>query len=98
MQFFLFGKFGKIMLVPPPKGQCPYGESSMRLPNNNLPPSVNKAAHSGFETQSGRHQKSETWVSLAPQKGLVSFKFFFSKKGKNNPGLLLIVIYFRENL
>ena len=29
--------------------------------------SVNKAAHSGFETQRRRHQKSETGVSVAPK-------------------------------
>ena len=33
-------------------------------------PSANKAAHSGFETQKRHHQKSKTWVSVAPQKGL----------------------------
>ena len=35
------------------------------------PPSVNKAAHSGFEIQRC-HQKSKTRVSVAPQKGLMS--------------------------
>ena len=34
------------------------------------PPSANKAAHSGFETQRRRHQKSKTGVSVAPQKFL----------------------------
>ena len=34
------------------------------------PPSANKAAHSGFETQKRHHQKSKTGVSVAPQKGL----------------------------
>ena len=38
------------------------------------PPSVNKAAHSGFETQRIHHQKSKTGVSVAPQKGLMSSK------------------------
>ena len=33
-------------------------------------PSVNKAAHSGFETQRKHHQKSKTRVSVAQQKGL----------------------------
>ena len=42
-------------------------------------PSVNKAAHSGFETQRRCHQKSKTGVSVAPQKGLMS-----SKKKKRN--------------
>ena len=30
-------------------------------------PSANKAAHSGFETQRRRHQKSKTGVSVAPE-------------------------------
>ena len=33
-------------------------------------PSVNKAAHSGFETQRRHHRKSKTGVSVAPQKDL----------------------------
>ena len=33
-------------------------------------PSMNKAAHSGFETQRRCHQMSKTGVSVAPQKGL----------------------------
>ena len=36
------------------------------------PPSANKAAHSGFETQRGCHQKSKAEVSVAPQKELMS--------------------------
>ena len=43
------------------------------------PPRVNKDAHSGFETQRKRHQKSETGVSIVPQKGLMSSKFFLNK-------------------
>ena len=44
---------------------------------HNMPPlCVNKAAHTGFETQSRRHQKSKRGVSIAPQKGLMSFKSF----------------------
>ena len=44
------------------------------------PPSMNKAAHSGFETQRRHHQKSKTGVSVAPQKGLMSSqKNFFLK-------------------
>ena len=47
----------------------------------NMPlPSVNKAAHSGFETQRRHHQKSETRVSVAPQKRLMSTHFFLNKK------------------
>ena len=44
-------------------------------------PSMNKVAHSGFETHRRRHYKSTTGVSVAPQKGLMSYKkFFFFKK------------------
>ena len=32
------------------------------------PPSMNKAVHSGFETQRKHHKKSKTGVSVAPQK------------------------------
>ena len=39
--------------------------------------SVNKVAHSGFETQRRRYyQKSKTGVSVAPQKGLISSNFW----------------------
>ena len=38
------------------------------------PQSLNMAVHSGFETQRRHHQKSKTWVSVARQKGLMSFK------------------------
>ena len=44
------------------------------------PPSANKAAHSGFETQRRHHQKSIRGISVAPQKGLVSSKNLFKKK------------------
>ena len=40
------------------------------------PPSMNKAAQSGFETQRRYHQKSKTRVSGASQKGLMSSKKF----------------------
>ena len=40
-------------------------------------PIANKAAHSGFEAQRRHHQKSKTGVLVAPQKGLMSSKFFF---------------------
>ena len=40
------------------------------------PPNVNKAIHSGFETQRNKgHQKSETQVSLAQKKDLCPWKF-----------------------
>ena len=51
------------------------------------PPSTNEAAQSGFETQRIHHKQSETVVSLAPQKGLMSSKFFFKKS--QNPMLFL---------
>ena len=43
-------------------------------------PSVNKAAHSGFETQRRLHHKSKTGVSVAPQKDLSSPKFFLKQQ------------------
>ena len=48
-----------------------HGRASFQVP----PPSVNKAAHSGFEPQRS-HQKSKTGVSVVPQKGLMSSNFF----------------------
>ena len=39
-----------------------------------LLPNANKVAHSGYETQGRRHQKSKTGVSVAPQKGRMSSK------------------------
>ena len=42
--------------------------------------SVNKAAHSGFETQRKHHQKSKTGASVTPQ---------FKKKKKNFQGVAL---------
>ena len=46
------------------------GECAMHMP----PPRMNKADHSGFETQRRHHQKSKIGVSVAPQKGPMSFK------------------------
>ena len=40
-------------------------------------PSANEAAHSGFETQDICHQKYKIWVSVVPQKGLMSSKKCF---------------------
>ena len=36
-----------------------------------------RGIHPGFEAQGKRHQKSKTWVSKDPQKGLISSKNFF---------------------
>ena len=44
-------------------------------------PSVNKAAHSGFETQRRRHQKSKTRVSVTRKKVLCPPKIVFQKMG-----------------
>ena len=43
-------------------------------------PSANKAAHSGFETQRRRYQKSKTGVSVVQQKGLMSSKKVLKKR------------------
>ena len=52
------------------------------------PPSPNKAAHSGFETQRRHHQKSKTGVSVAPQKGLMSSKICLKKEYMQLPQFL----------
>ena len=39
-----------------------------------------QGVHPGFETQGRCHQKSNTGVSVAPQKGLMSLKFFKEKR------------------
>ena len=36
--------------------------------------------HPGFETQGRHHQKSKTWVLVAPNKGFDVLHFFFKKK------------------
>ena len=38
---------------------------------------ISEVIHPGFRTQSRRHQKSKTGVSVAPQKELMSSKIFF---------------------
>ena len=43
------------------------------------PQSLNKAAHSGFETQRRCHQKSETGVSVAPKMDMCPTKIFLKK-------------------
>ena len=57
------------------------------------PPSVNKAAHSGFETQRRHHQKSKTGVSMASQKGLMSSKNFKKEEGKCFKRVSFYLIY-----
>ena len=43
-------------------------------------PNMNKVFCSGFKTQRRCHQKSKTGLSVAPLKGLMSFKYFFEEK------------------
>ena len=45
--------------------------------------SLNKASHSGFETQRRRHQKSKTVLSVARQKRFMSSKSYFKKNRFN---------------
>ena len=48
------------------------------------PPSVNKAAHSGFKTERKSHQNCKTEVSISdPTKGTYVLQFFFLKKSMN---------------
>ena len=56
------------------------------------PPSMNKAAHSGFETQRRHHQKSTTGVIVAPQKGLMSSNIFFKKKMMSQKGKVYTIL------
>ena len=56
------------------------------------PTSMNK---SGFKTQRRRHQKSETGVSVAPQKGLMSSKK--EKKKKINLEMCMISDGYLDN-
>ena len=48
--------------------------------------SLNKVAHSGFETKRRRHQKSKTEVPVAPQKGFMSAKLFLTIIAGDNEG------------
>ena len=58
-------------------------EVNLRECEKCMPPtSMNKAAHSGFDTQRRHHQKSKTGVSVAPQKGLMSSKNLKQKTKK----------------
>ena len=50
-------------------------------------PSVNKAAHLGFETQKRHHQKSKTDESVGSQKALMSSKIFFKKIAWSTQGI-----------
>ena len=58
------------------KGVAP--EVNLREHISHTPPqSLNKAVHSGFETQRRHHQKSKTGVSVAPQMKMCPTIFFF---------------------
>ena len=59
--------------------RCTRGESQGTYISYMLPPSTNKAAHSGFETQRRRHQKYDTGVYVAWKNGHVSHKKFLKK-------------------
>ena len=47
---------------------------------------ANKAAHSGFETQRRRHQKSITGVPVAPKMDMCQPKTFFKKRKERKNG------------
>ena len=51
---------------------------------------ASEGIHPGFETQGRRHQKSKTGVSVAPQKGLVSYKIFLKKKKKKKKEIAIL--------
>ena len=58
-------------------------------------PCANKAALSGFEIQGRCHQKSETGVSVAPQKGLMSSKNFVKRKILNSDTLFSLTQFIK---
>ena len=63
------------------KGVTP--EMNLRECVSHMPlSSVNKAAHSGFETQRRCHQKSETGVSVTPKMDVCPKKNFLKKLSK----------------
>ena len=63
-------------------GRCHTRGESQGMCNTYMPPpSLNKAAHSGFETQRRCHQNSKTGVSVVPQKGLMSSKIWKKRIG-----------------
>ena len=71
----MWGKRPAAMLaINTGKGGTPEGESK-GMYITMLPPSANKAAHSGFETQRRHHLKSKTGVSVAPKWTCVQQKF-----------------------
>ena len=51
----------------------------------------------GSDTQGRHHQKSQTGVSVAPQKGLVSFKFFLKKQALTYFNYFLFYRFNKEN-
>ena len=55
-------------------------EVNLRIPLHSGDEVRKLGIHPGFETQSRRRQKSKTGVSVAPQKGLMSFTFVLKKK------------------
>ena len=61
--------------------------------------SLNKAAHSGFETQRRHHQKSETGVSVPPKifldtSRVTHFTNHFRKSRSRTSAQLKLVIYY----
>ena len=71
----LWGKWLAAMLALY-TGKGVASESNLREHISHTPPqSLNKAAHSGFETQRRHHQKSKTGVSVTPQMNMCPTKF-----------------------
>ena len=63
---------------------CAFASVEKSRSSRTAPPSMNKAAHPGFETQRRRHQKSETGVSVVRKNGHVYNKNLKKKKKKEN--------------
>ena len=88
-QYLLAGTWKRRSWLPcwPPRGQqVSHRGESERMCNTYMPQlSVNKAAHSGFETQRRHHQKSNTGYQWLDQNGMASKKF---KTNKNKNAIL----------
>ena len=89
----MWGKWPAAMLaIYTSKGVTPevnFRECILRMPLS----SVNKVAHSGFETQRRCHQKSKTGVSVAPKMDMCPTKSFKKKNGNDNVISTLIWIW-----
>ena len=63
----------------------------VNLSSHTLLPSVNNGTHPGCETQSRRHQKSKTEVSVAPQNDMCPLKIMFKNYFINKIDITVVI-------